>query len=73
LLVGVARKRARFWFSGDFDHITGTMLLDVLPCPMPPTCPDPLSAADTDWQPFNPLGMPSEFSIHAARISTVPY
>jgi hypothetical protein len=73
LLVGVARKRTQFWFAGDFDHYAGTMRLDVLPCPTPLTCPDPLSAPDAAWQPFNPPPAPAELSIHAARVSGVPY
>ncbi len=68
LLVGVARKRTEFWFAGDFDHFDGTMLLDVLPCATPVSCPDPLSAPAAAWQPFSPV-----VSIHAARISVVPY
>jgi hypothetical protein len=72
LLVAVARKRVQFWFAGDFDHFAGTMRLDVLPCATPLTCPDPLLAADADWQPFNPPPAPSEAPIHAARISCVP-
>jgi len=73
LLVGVARKRTEFSFAGDFDRFVGTMRLDVLPCLTPATCPDPLSAPDTAWQPFNPPPAPAEASIHAARISVVPY
>ncbi|OGD18637.1 MAG: hypothetical protein A2W03_08565 [Candidatus Aminicenantes bacterium RBG_16_63_16] len=73
LLVGVARKRTQFWFVGDFDHFAGTMRLDVLPCTSPVTCPDPLSAPVDAWQPFNPPPAPTEVSIHAARISSVPY
>lgn len=73
LLVAVARKRVQFWFAGDFDHFAGTMRLDVLPCPTPVTCPDPLLAAEADWQPFNPPPAPSEAPIHAARVSNVPY
>jgi hypothetical protein len=68
LLVGVARKRTKFWFAGDFDHFVGTMLLDVLPCASPVTCPDPLSAPPALWQPFTPV-----LSIHAARANVVPY
>ncbi len=73
LLVGVARKRVQFWFAGDSDHFAGTMSLDVLPCASPLTCPDPLTASDSAWQPFNPPPSPSEFSIHADRIGVVPY
>ncbi len=70
-LVGIARVRAQFAFVQDFDHIAGTMRLDVLPCPTPATCPDPL-AKDAAWQPYNPEPLPNEFPFQATRIRVVP-
>jgi hypothetical protein len=76
VLVGIARSRATISFSTDFDHLEGTMHMDFLPCPDNPygflMCPNPLLAAEGDWQPWNP-GMPSDFNIKAARVSNVPY
>ncbi len=70
-LIGIARARSQFAFAQDFDHIAGTFRLDVLPCPSPATCPDPL--ADTaDWQPYNGPPLPNEFSFEATRIKRVP-
>ena len=68
ILAGIVRSRAVFTFAEDFDHIAGTMYLDVLACPTPLTCPDPL-ATDALWVPFA-MG---EISFHAARVSVVPY
>ncbi len=70
-LVGIARSRSQFSFTDDFDHIAGTMRLDVLPCPTPATCPDPL-AKDANWQPYNPAPIPNEFTFQAVRIRRVP-
>jgi len=70
-LVGIARARSQFAFTHDFDHIAGTMLLDVLPCPTPATCPDPL-AKDANWQPYNLPPIPNEFTFQAVRINLVP-
>ncbi len=70
-LVGIARARSQFGFTNDFDHIAGTFRLDVLLCPTPATCPDPL--ADTaNWEPYNAPPLPNEFTFEAARIKRVP-
>jgi len=73
LVVGIARKLDVFSFADDFNHLAGTMRLDVLPCATPLTCPDPTLASEADWGPFNPPPAPSEFAIRASRISNVPY
>ncbi len=69
-LVGIARARSQFTFAGDFNHIAGVMRLDVLPCPTPATCPDPL-ANDANWQAYNQAPLPNEFAFVAARIAVV--
>ena len=69
LLAGIVRARAQFTFADDFDHIAGTIYLDVLPCSNPLACPDPLSAPASSWV-LMPSGV---ISFHAARVSGVPY
>jgi hypothetical protein len=66
ILSGIVRSRANFTFAADFDHIAGTMFVDLLVCPSFLTCPDPLEPTAV-WAPWTTL------SFHAARISVVPY
>ena len=69
LLVGIARSRSHFEFGEDGDHIKGTIHLDVLNCATPVSCPDPLSAPATAWQPYGPV---SDYSFVAERMHVVP-
>jgi hypothetical protein len=67
-LIGFLRARAAIRLQ-DRDHISGTMLLDMLPCPTALTCPDP-TQADASWI---PLGDPANgFPFQAVRLHRVP-
>jgi hypothetical protein len=71
MLAGIVRSRANFAFAGDFDHIAGTMSVDLLLSDytsdlFPLNCPDPL-APDAAWASWTTL------NFTAARVSVVPY
>jgi hypothetical protein len=63
-LVGFGRARSAILLE-DRSHISGTMVLDMLPCPTALSCPDP-TQADSSWI---PLG---EFPFKAVRLHVVP-
>ena len=67
-LVAIGRSRSHFDFGPDFNHINGTVDLDLLPCGTPVTCPDPVSAAPEQWLPFGPI---SQYSFTATRMHVV--
>ena len=47
-VISWGRARSDLHFvEGDPDHLEGTMFVDVLPCPTPFTCPDPVSTPVT--------------------------
>ncbi len=68
VLKVIGRSRFTFEFAGDFEHATGTLFVETLPCGVPFACPDPLDP-DAAWIPASP---PNGFPTTARRLHAVP-
>jgi hypothetical protein len=68
-VVAIARARSALHVAPGGAHASGTIFLEMAPCPTPVSCPDPADP-DVSWIPFgDPV---NGFTVSLSRIVRVP-
>ena len=68
-VIAIARARSALRVARGGAHASGTIFLEMVPCPTPVTCPDPADPA-VSWVPFG--GPVNGFAVSLSRIVRVP-